>query len=179
MVGSEQQTCAACLTPGPPSTVRVPKALCMTPSPCARPPAPVCVPRPLCASPSPCMRPPAPVRDPRPLCVSPGPCVCPLAPVRIPWPLCASPSPCARPPAPVHVPRPLCASPRPCAKNNHTKYEPKTQGWQPGTGVATGGPPFQTDNLGPKVVLFLLKTALQPVQKGKTKGSGGYTPHAA
>ena len=50
MVGSEQQTCAACLTPGPPSIVRVPKPLCMTPSPCAHPPAPVRVPQSVCVA---------------------------------------------------------------------------------------------------------------------------------
>ena len=28
-------------------------------------------------------------------------------------------------------------------KYNHTKYEPKTQRWRPGTGFASGGPQFQ------------------------------------
>ena len=28
-------------------------------------------------------------------------------------------------------------------RDNHTKYEPETQRWRPGTGVASGGPQFQ------------------------------------
>ena len=28
-------------------------------------------------------------------------------------------------------------------RDNHTKYEPETQQWRPGTGVASGGPQFQ------------------------------------
>ena len=28
-------------------------------------------------------------------------------------------------------------------RDNHTKFEPETQRWRPGTGVASGGPQFQ------------------------------------
>ena len=35
------------------------------------------------------------------------------------------------------------------ARDNHTKHEPETQGWQSGTGVTRGVPPFQ--NLVPRM----------------------------
>ena len=39
-------------------------------------------------------------------------------------------------------------------RDNHTKYEPETQRWRPGTGVASAGPPFQNLRLGPKSAFF-------------------------
>ena len=38
-------------------------------------------------------------------------------------------------------------------RNNHTKYEPKTQQWRPGTGVASAGTPFQKMQFGAKIGL--------------------------
>ena len=37
---------------------------------------------------------------------------------------------------------------------NHTKFEPKTQRWWPGTEFASGGPQFQKLRLGPKTAIF-------------------------
>ena len=47
---------------------------------------------------------------------------------------------------------------------NHTKYEPETQWWWPGTGVASAGTPFQNLQFGAKISLFLPKTALEPAE---------------
>ena len=48
-------------------------------------------------------------------------------------------------------------------RDNHTKYEPDTQRWRPGTGVASAGPPFQNLQFRAKISPFppldLLKTA--------------------
>ena len=51
-------------------------------------------------------------------------------------------------------------------RDNHTKYEPQTQRWPPGMGVASSGFRFKICNLGPKSAFFcskppynLLKTA--------------------
>ena len=40
------------------------------------------------------------------------------------------------------------------ARDNHTKYEREIQWWQPGTGVASAGPPFQNLQFGTKISLF-------------------------
>ena len=61
----------------------------------------------------------------------------------------------------------------------HTKFEPETQRWRPGTGVASGGPQFQKLQLRAKNSHFWAKTALEPIQNGQTKGKCGYTPCAA
>ena len=64
-------------------------------------------------------------------------------------------------------------------RDNHTKYEPETQRWRPGTGVASGGPPFQNLQFRAKIRLFLPKTALEPDENGQMKGNSGYSTHAA
>ena len=64
-------------------------------------------------------------------------------------------------------------------RDNHTKYEPETQRWRPGTGVASGGPQFQKLQVRVKNSPFWAKTALKPFGNGQTKGNGGYTPCAA
>ena len=64
-------------------------------------------------------------------------------------------------------------------RDNHTKYEPETQRWQPGTGVARAGPPFQNLQFRAKISLFFLKTALEPAESGQMKGNSGYSTHAA
>ena len=63
-------------------------------------------------------------------------------------------------------------------RDNHTKYEPETQRWRPGTGVASAGPPFQNLQFRAKISLFLPKTALEPAENGKMKGNSGYSTHA-
>ena len=47
-------------------------------------------------------------------------------------------------------------------RDNHTKYEPETQRWQPGTGVASGGPRFQKPQFARKGH-FWAKAALEPI----------------
>ena len=64
-------------------------------------------------------------------------------------------------------------------RDNHTKYEPETQRWRPGTGVASGGPRCQKLRFRTKNSHFWAKTALEPIQNGQTKGKGGYTLCAA
>ena len=64
-------------------------------------------------------------------------------------------------------------------RDNHTKYEPETQRWRPGTGVASGGPQFQKLQIRAKNSHFWAKTALEPIQNGQTKAKCGYTPYAA
>ena len=64
-------------------------------------------------------------------------------------------------------------------RDNHTKYEPKTQLWRPGTGVASAGPPFQNLQFRAKISLFLPKPALKLVENGQMKGNSGYSTHAA
>ena len=63
--------------------------------------------------------------------------------------------------------------------DNHTKYEPETQRWRPGTGAASAGPPLQNLRFRAKISLFLPKTALEPAENGQMKGNGGYSTHAA
>ena len=46
-------------------------------------------------------------------------------------------------------------------RDNHTKYEPETQPWRPGMGVASAGLPFQNLQFSAKISLFLPKTALE------------------
>ena len=64
-------------------------------------------------------------------------------------------------------------------RDSHTKYEPETQRWRPGTGVASGGPQFQKLQFRAKNSHFWAKKALEPIQNGQTKGNGGYTARAA
>ena len=64
-------------------------------------------------------------------------------------------------------------------RDNHTTYEQGTQRWQPGTGVASAGPPFQNLQFRAKISLFLPKTALEPVENGQMKGNSGYSTYAA
>ena len=39
-------------------------------------------------------------------------------------------------------------------RDNHTKFEPETQRWWPGTAVASGGPQFQKLQFGAKTAIF-------------------------
>jgi hypothetical protein len=39
-------------------------------------------------------------------------------------------------------------------RDHHTKYEPETQRWRPGTGVASAGPPFQNLQFRVKISLI-------------------------
>ena len=64
-------------------------------------------------------------------------------------------------------------------RDNHTKFEQKTERWRPGTGVASGGHRFQNLQFRAKSSHFWAKTALEPIQNGQTKGNGAYTPSAA
>ena len=65
-------------------------------------------------------------------------------------------------------------------RDNHTKYEPETQRWRPGTGVASAGPPFQNLQFTAKISLFFLpKTAIEPAEIGQMKRNSGYSTHAA
>ena len=64
-------------------------------------------------------------------------------------------------------------------RDNDTKYEPETQRWRPGTGVASGGPQFQKLHFRAENSHFWAKTALESIQNGQTKGKCGYTPCAA
>ena len=64
-------------------------------------------------------------------------------------------------------------------RDNHTKYETKSQQWRPGTGVASAGPPFQNLQFRAKISLFLPKTALEPTENGQMKENSGYSTRAA
>ena len=64
-------------------------------------------------------------------------------------------------------------------RDNHTKYEPETQRWRPGTGVASTGPPFQNLQFRAKTNPFLPKTAPESAKNGQMKGNSGYSAHAA
>ena len=67
-------------------------------------------------------------------------------------------------------------------RDNHTKYEPETQQWRPGTGVASTGPLIQNLQFRAKISpppFFLPKTALEPAENGQRKGNSGYSTHAA
>ena len=65
-------------------------------------------------------------------------------------------------------------------RDNHTKYEPKTQRWRLGTGVASTGTPFQNLQYRAKISLvFLPKTPLEPAANCQMKGNSGYSTHAA
>ena len=64
-------------------------------------------------------------------------------------------------------------------RDNHTKYEPETQRWRPGTGVASARPPFQNVQFRAKISLFLPKTTLEPAENGQMKGNSGYSTYAA
>ena len=54
-------------------------------------------------------------------------------------------------------------------RDNHTKYEPETQQWQPGTAVASGGPQLQKLQFRVTNSHFWAKTALEHIQSGQTK----------
>ena len=64
-------------------------------------------------------------------------------------------------------------------KYNHTKLEPDSQRWRPGTGFAGGGPPFQKLTFRAKHSHFWAKKALEHIQNSQAKGNGGHTPCAA
>ena len=64
-------------------------------------------------------------------------------------------------------------------RDNHTKYETKSQQWRPGTAVASAGPPFQNLQFRGKISLFLPKTALEPTENGQMKENSGYSTRAA
>ena len=64
-------------------------------------------------------------------------------------------------------------------KYNHTTFERETQRWRPGTGFASGGPPFQKLQFRAKNSHFWVKKVLEHIQNGQTKGNGGYTTRAA
>ena len=51
-------------------------------------------------------------------------------------------------------------------RDNHTKYEPGTQRWRPGTGIASAAPPFQNLQFRAEIGLFLPKTTLEPAENG-------------
>ena len=58
--------------------------------------------------------------------------------------------------------------------DNHTKYEPKTQRWRPGTGVPSAGPACLQFRA--KISLFFCP---KPFRNGQMKGNSGYSTHAA
>ena len=64
-------------------------------------------------------------------------------------------------------------------RDNHTKYEPESQRWRPGAGVAGAGPPFQKMQLGGEISLLLPKVVLDLAENGQMKGNSGYSTHAA
>ena len=64
-------------------------------------------------------------------------------------------------------------------RDNHTKYEPETQWWRPGTSVAGAGPRFQNLQFRAKINLFSPKIALELAENGQMKGNSGYYTHAA
>ena len=64
-------------------------------------------------------------------------------------------------------------------RDNHTKFEQETHRWRLGKVVASGGPRFQKLQFRAKNSHFWDKTALEPIQNGKTKGKGWYTLCAA
>ena len=64
-------------------------------------------------------------------------------------------------------------------KYNHTKLEQETQRRRPRTGFEMADLSFKNCSLGPKTAIFGLKNALEHIQKGQTKGNGGYTARAA
>ena len=64
-------------------------------------------------------------------------------------------------------------------RDNHTKYEPETQWWRPGTGVASAEPPFQNLQFRAKISLFLPKTTLELAENSQMKGNSGYSTHVA
>ena len=62
-------------------------------------------------------------------------------------------------------------------KDNNTKYEPETQRWRPGTGIARARPRFQNVKFVAKTSLFWSKTAPEPVENGQSKEDGGFYTH--
>ena len=60
-------------------------------------------------------------------------------------------------------------------RDNHTKYEPDTQRWRPGTGVANVGPPFQNLRIRAKMGLFGPKIPLERATNGGMKENSGYS----
>ena len=55
-------------------------------------------------------------------------------------------------------------------RDNHTKYEPQTQWWQPRTGVASAGPPFQNLQLRAKISLFFAQNRPRTWEKRPNEG---------
>ena len=55
-------------------------------------------------------------------------------------------------------------------RDNHTKYEPETQRWRPGTGVASGGPQFQKLQFRAKNSHFLGQNSPRTHSKRPNKG---------
>ena len=64
-------------------------------------------------------------------------------------------------------------------RDNHTKYEPETQPWWLGTGVASAGPPFQNLQFRAKISLFYAQNTLERAENDQMKGNGGYSTHPA
>ena len=55
-------------------------------------------------------------------------------------------------------------------RDNHTKYEPETQRWRPGTGFASGGPQFQKLQFRAKTSHFLGQNGPRTHSKRPNKG---------
>ena len=64
-------------------------------------------------------------------------------------------------------------------RDNHTKYEPKTQ--RGGRERVSQVPDlhFKICNIEPKSAFFLPKTALEHAENGQMKGNSGYSTHEA
>ena len=62
-------------------------------------------------------------------------------------------------------------------RDNHKMYEPKTQRWRPGKGIASAGRQFQNLQFRAKISLLLPKTALEPAENGQMRGHSGYSTH--
>ena len=58
-------------------------------------------------------------------------------------------------------------------KYNHTKFEQETQRWQPATGFANGGPPFQKLQFRAINSHFWAKKALEHIQTAKRRETVG------
>ena len=58
-------------------------------------------------------------------------------------------------------------------KYNHTKFEQETQRWWPGTGSASGGPPFQKLQFGAKNSHFWAEKALNTFKMAKRRETVG------
>ena len=54
-------------------------------------------------------------------------------------------------------------------RDNHTKYEPDPPRWRSGTGVASGGPPFQNPQFTAKLTLFCPKPSRNQLKDAKQR----------